>query len=124
MADSTIPLNPYDVLGIAPETPISEIPKAFAAAMRLRQHSPQALAKARKCLMNPEERLMADYSRPLLPTEIADPKLEDFTPLHSVDEPLEFLPDLDELTTLVTSISAQQPSAADLRVGETLPERR
>ncbi|WP_299493695.1 hypothetical protein [Acaryochloris sp. IP29b_bin.137] len=121
MSKVAVPLNPYEVLGVTPDTPIRDIPKAFAEAIRQRQHSPQTLAKARKCLMNPDERLLADFSQPLLATQIAPPQLEDFSHFHFADTPLAWNPEWNELGELVKQISAHQPSAADLRVGASVP---
>lgn len=67
MIDSSQYLNPYDVLDISPACDPKEIPQAFAKAMKQRKYPVDAIAKARKRLMNPKERLVADYLRPLLP---------------------------------------------------------
>jgi hypothetical protein len=58
--------NPYDVLDISPACDPKEIPHAFAKAMKQRKYPVDAIAKARKQLMNPKERIVADYLRPLL----------------------------------------------------------
>ncbi|MBA3923379.1 MAG: molecular chaperone DnaJ [Nostocaceae cyanobacterium] len=59
-------LNPYDVLDISPDASMKEIPQAFAKAMKRRKYPVDAIAKARKQMMNPKERIIADYLRPLL----------------------------------------------------------
>lgn len=59
--------NPYDVLEVSPAASKQEITKAFTQAMKKRKHPPDVIAKARKQLNNPQERLKADYLRPILP---------------------------------------------------------
>ena len=60
--------NPYDILEVSPGASNAEITKAFAMAMKRRQYPIDAIAKARKTLMNPQERMMADFLRPIIPT--------------------------------------------------------
>jgi hypothetical protein len=85
--------HPYEVLEIAPSANNSEVLKAFAKAMQRKKYSPDLLAKARKALMDPAERQVADYlwgswHQPLTPT----------TPNPAV---------LDDLEAEMTNISAQ-----------------
>ncbi|MGK7957803.1 MAG: molecular chaperone DnaJ [Crocosphaera sp.] len=60
--------NPYDILDVSPGASNAEITKAFAMAMKRRKYPVDAIAKARKTLMNPQERIMADFLRPIIPT--------------------------------------------------------
>ena len=66
MSDKIIP-NPYDLLGVSRLASDAEIATAFVIAMKARKYSPDAIAKARKSLMNPAERIIADYLSPVLP---------------------------------------------------------
>jgi hypothetical protein len=59
--------NPYAVLGVSPLASNAEITKAFGLAMKQRKYPADAIAKARKSLMNPDERIIADYLNPIIP---------------------------------------------------------
>ncbi len=60
--------NPYKILGVSRLASDAEITKAFSVAMKERKYPPDAIAKARKSLMNPDERTIADYLSPAIPT--------------------------------------------------------
>lgn len=109
--------NPYDVLGVSQTSSKAEITKAFALAMKRRQYSTEAIAKARKSLMNPQERIVADYLRPLLPTVYSFIR-EDFSALATPAPSLELLPEFDRLDEAIASIN--QISETDKRLGATL----
>ena len=59
--------NPYKILDVSPLASNAEITKAFSVAMKQRKYPPDAIAKARKSLMNPDERVIADYLSPVIP---------------------------------------------------------
>lgn len=59
--------NPYKILGVSRLASNAEITKAFSVAMKERKYPPDAIAKARKSLMNPDERILADYLSPAIP---------------------------------------------------------
>jgi hypothetical protein len=59
--------NPYKILGVSRLASNAEITKAFSVAMKERKYPPEAIAKARKSLMNPDERILADYLSPAIP---------------------------------------------------------
>jgi len=59
--------NPYDVLGVSQAASKAEIVKAKAVAMKRKQYSLDIIAKAEKSLLKQEERIIADYLRPILP---------------------------------------------------------
>ena len=59
--------NPYKILAVSPLASNAEITKAFSVAMKLRKYPPDTIAKARKSLMNPDERIVADYLSPVIP---------------------------------------------------------
>ena len=58
--------NPYDILGLTPASSKAEITKAMAVAMKQKAYPIDEIAKAQKALMKPEERLAADFLRPIL----------------------------------------------------------
>ena len=68
MPQPSITPNPYDVLEVSPGASNKEITVAFAMAMKRRKYPVDAIAVARKSLMNPQERIIADYLRPILGT--------------------------------------------------------
>lgn len=109
--------NPYEILDVLPNASNAEINQAFAAAMKQRKYPVDAIARARKCLMNPKERIMADYLRPILPENISDFQREDFSQLEESTE-LEFLPEFDGLTEAVATLG--EISEIDCRVGSNL----
>jgi hypothetical protein len=59
--------NPYKILAVSPLASNAEITKAFGVAMKQRKYPPDTIAKARKSLMNPDERIIADYLSPVIP---------------------------------------------------------
>jgi hypothetical protein len=59
--------NPYKILGVSPLASNAEITKAFGIAIKQRKYPADAIAKARKSLMNPDERIIADYLTPVIP---------------------------------------------------------
>ena len=59
--------NPYKILGVSRLASNAEITKAFSLAMKQRQYPPDAIAKARKYLMNSKDRIIADYLSPIIP---------------------------------------------------------
>ena len=67
MKDSIVQ-NPYEILEVSHLASNAEITKAFAMAMKARKYPPDAIAKARKSLMNPDERIIADYLSPIITT--------------------------------------------------------
>jgi hypothetical protein len=66
MSDKIIQ-NPYQILGVSRLASDAEITKAFSMAMKERKYPPDAIARARKSLMNPDERIIADYLSPNIP---------------------------------------------------------
>jgi hypothetical protein len=59
--------NPYKILEVSPLASNAEITKAFAQAIKQRKYPPDEIARARKSLMNPDERIIADYLNPIMP---------------------------------------------------------
>jgi hypothetical protein len=92
--------NAYDVLGVTQTASNAEITKAFTMAMKNRVYPPDTIAKARKSLMNPEERIVADYLRPIVPP-IARFKRQDFTALNEPMPTIDRLPEFDRLAEVM-----------------------
>lgn len=80
--------NPYKILGVSPLASDAEITKAFSLAMKQRKYPPDAIAKARKSLMNPDERIIADYLTPIVPL-VKRFKISDSTATNQIDYPVE-----------------------------------
>ena len=109
--------NPYDVLEISPGASNKEITVAFAMAMKKRKYPPNAIAIARKSLINPQERIIADYLRPIIPV-IQRFKRSDFSVLDTPAPKVEFLPEFDGLEHAISQ--SNKISASDRKLGETL----
>ena len=117
MNQPSITPNPYDVLEVSPEASNKEITVAFAMAMKRRKYPPSAIALARKSLMNPEERIIADYLRPIIsPTQRF--KRSDLSALDKPAPKLEFLPKFDDLEQAISD--SNQVSEIDRKLGESL----
>lgn len=100
MTTQTVTLiNPYEVLDVHPGAAAAEITKAFAIATKKRKYPLGAIAKARKQLMNPSERLLADYLQPILPTPHRF-KRSDFSQLNTSQTKLHISPKFDNLDLL------------------------
>lgn len=88
--------NPYDILEISPAASTAEITKAFGLAMKRRSYSMDSIAKARKILMNPQDRIVADYLRPHLPL-VQRLKTMSFSELSEPLPSLEILNSMDDI---------------------------
>ena len=117
MNQSTPKPNPYDVLQVSPEASNQEITLAFTMAMKNRQYSPKTIAIARKSLINPQERIIADYLRPIVPT-IQRFKRSDFSVLNTPTAEIEFLSEFDGLEEEIAQRNCIFQS--DRRLGKTL----
>ncbi|WP_310483329.1 hypothetical protein [Chamaesiphon sp. VAR_48_metabat_403] len=53
--------HPYQILELDPTATSAQVLKAFTLAMQRKQYPPDVLVKARKLLMNPDDRLIIDY---------------------------------------------------------------
>jgi hypothetical protein len=117
MNQKSITPNPYDVLEVSPGASNTEITKAFAMAMKHRKYPPDAIALARKSLMNPEERIIADYLRPIIGT-VKRFKRSDFSALDKPTPKLEFLAEFDGLEQAIAD--SNRVSESDRRLGAIL----
>lgn len=109
--------NPYDVLEVSPGASNKEITVAFTMAMKRRKYLPDAIALARKSLMNPEERIIADYLRPII-GNIQRFKRSDFSALGTPAPKLEFLTEFDGLEQAIAD--SNKVSESDRRLGAML----
>jgi hypothetical protein len=94
-------LNPYDILGVSQAASKAEITKAVAVAMKRKQYPVDAIAKAQKSLMKSEERIIADYLRPVLPII----KRFKSTDLSALNQPAPILALLSEFDGLESAIA-------------------
>ena len=112
--------NPYDIIGVNQTASNAEITKSFAMAMKRREYRPEEIAKARKSLMNPEDRITADYLRPILPT-IKRFKRQDFIELNEASPIIEWLPEFDRLDEAVQTMNdLEEVSDLDRQIGLAL----
>jgi hypothetical protein len=111
--------NPYDILGLTSASSKAEITKAMAVAMKQKAYPIDAIAKAQKALMKPEERLVSDFLRPILPT------LQRFqrSDLSALQEELPTLDILTEFEGLRDTIrTSKNVSELDIQIGKTLAD--
>lgn len=94
--------NPYNILGVSPAASRAEIVRAVAVAMRRRQYPVDIIAKAQRSLMRSEERIIADYLRPILPT-VKRFKYSDLSVLNQPVPTLVLLSEFDGLERAITS---------------------
>ena len=109
--------NPYDVLEVSPEASNKEITVAFAMAMKKRKYSSSEIAIARKSLIDPQARIIADYLRPILPV-IKRFKRSDYSVLNTPTPKIEFLPEFNGLEKAIDNVN--EISSSDKRLGEAL----
>ena len=99
--------NSYDILGVSPAASKAEITKAVAVAMKRKQYPVDVIAKAQKSLMKAEERIIADYLRPILPT-IKRFKYSDLSALEQAVPTLALLSEFDGLDGEIAQAAAEQ----------------
>jgi len=116
--------NPYDILGISPASSKSEITKSVALAMKRKQYPVDVIAKAQRSLMKPEDRIIADYLRPVLPIAKRF-KYSDLSTLDASIPKLDFLSQFDGLEAAIAQAkqkeSLERESVA-IPLKELLPE--
>ncbi|MBD2251433.1 molecular chaperone DnaJ [Nostoc parmelioides] len=99
--------NPYDILGVSQAASKAEITKAVAVAMKRKQYPVDVIAKAQKSLMKPEERIIADYLRPILPP-IKRFKYSDLSALAESAPTLAILPEFDGLEKAIAQATQEE----------------
>jgi hypothetical protein len=109
--------NPYDILEVSPGASNKEITVAFAMAMKRRKYPPDAIALARKTLMNSEERIIADYLRPIIGT-VKRFKRSDVSAFDTSAPKLEFLAEFNELEKAI--VDSNKISESDRKLGAML----
>jgi len=107
--------NPYKILGVSQSASKAEITKAVAIAMKRKQYPVDVIAKAQKSLMKSEERIIADYLLPILPT-IKRFKSGDLSTLVEPEPILSFLSKFDGLEEAIIKANQEQ-----LKEREALP---
>ncbi len=112
--------NPYDVLEVSPGASNKEIMLAFTMAIKRRKYSPSTIAIARKKLIDPQARIIADYLRPNLPI-VQRFKQSDFSLLDVPAAELNFLEKFDSLTAEIAQ--SDRISLGDKQLGEILFSR-
>ena len=117
MNQKSITPNPYEVLEVSPGASNKEITVAFAMAMKRRKYSPDAIALARKSLMNPEERIIADYLRSIV-TTVKRFKRSELSALDTPAPKLEFLSEFNGLEQGIAD--SNKVSESDQRLGAML----
>lgn len=98
--------NPYEILGISRSASKAEITKAVAVAMKRKQYPVDVIAKAQKSLMKSEERIIADYLLPILPT-ITRFKSSDLSALQEPEAQLNFLSEFDGLEQAIVKATQE-----------------
>lgn len=111
--------NPYDILDLTSASSKAEITKAMAIAMKQKAYPIDAIAKAQKALMKPEERLVADFLCPILPT-LQRFERSDLSALQEELPTLEILPEFEGLGDTIRTI--KDVSELDLQFGQTLAD--
>ena len=99
--------NPYDILGVSPAASKAEITKAVAVAMKRKQYPVDVIAKAQKSLIKSEERIIADYLRPILPI-IKRFKYSDLSTLEQPEPALILLSEFDGLEAALTKAAREE----------------
>ncbi|MBR8833942.1 MAG: molecular chaperone DnaJ [Stigonema ocellatum SAG 48.90 = DSM 106950] len=99
--------NPYDILGVSQAASKVEITKAVALAMKRKQYPVDVIAKAQKSLMKPEERIIADYLRPILPA-IKRFKYSDLSALEESALTLVVLSEFDGLEQAIAQAAQEE----------------
>lgn len=99
--------NPYDILGVSPAASKAEITKAVAVAMKQKQYPVNVIAKAQKSLMKAEERIIADYLRPILPI-IKRFKYSDLSALEQPVPTLVLLSEFDGIEGAIAQAAAEE----------------
>ena len=99
--------NPYDILEVSPAASKAEITKAVAVAMKRKQYPVDVIAKAQKSLVKAEERIIADYLRPILPT-IKRFKCSDLSALDQPVPTLVLVSEFDGLDGAIAQAAAEE----------------
>ena len=112
--------NPYEVLGVSQNASTAEITKAFTLAMQQRNYPVDVIASSRKRLMNPRERLIADYLFPIPPniSSVREFQRADFSALFEPVPTFEFLSEFCGLEEAITS--SNEVTEVDKSLGDSV----
>jgi len=111
--------NPYDILGLTSASSKAEITKAMAVAMKQKVYPIDAIAKAQKSLMKPEERLVADFLRPILPM-LRRFQRSDLSALQEELPKIEILTEFEGIRDTIRN--SQNVSELDIQIGKILAD--
>lgn len=109
--------NPYQVLNISSSASNTEITKAMKMAMARKKYPLNVISQAHKSLLNPEERIIADYLQQILPP-IQRFQKTDFSILAELPENLDLMPELDNIDQAIEEL--QTISENDQKLGKIL----
>jgi hypothetical protein len=109
--------NPYQVLNVSSSASNTEITKAMKMAMVQKKHPLNVISQAHKSLLNPQERIIADYLREILPPLQRFQKT-DLSELENLPETLDLLPELDNIDKEILEI--KNISESDKKIGQIL----
>ena len=99
--------NPYDILNVSTAASKAEITKAVAVAMKEKKYPLDVIAQAQKSLLNPEERVIADYLRPIIPT-VKRFQMSDLFLLEQPEIKLYLLPIFDGLDQAIAQAREEE----------------
>lgn len=120
--------HPYQVLELDPTASNAEVLKAFVTAMQRKQYPPDLLMRARKILLDPVDRVIADYLwgswQQLAPAQTPNPAVL-ATLATKIDELASSIDSMAATEQLTPTLMAEEIIAADRLFGaiakNTLP---
>jgi hypothetical protein len=112
--------HPYQVLELDPTATNAEVLKAFVTAMQRKQYPPDILMRSRKILLDPVDRVIADYLwgswQQLQPTQTPNPAILD-TLAAKIDELASLIDSMAVSKQLTPALMAEEIIAADRLFG-------
>lgn len=120
--------HPYQVLELDPTASNAEVLKAFVTAMQRKQYPPDLLMRSRKILLDPVDRVIADYLwgswQQLKPAQTPNPAVL-ATLATKIDELASSIDSMAATEQLTPTLMAEEIIAADRLFGaiakNTLP---
>ncbi len=109
--------SPYQVLNISPSASNTEITKAMKMALVQKKYPINVISQAHKSLLNPQERIIADYLREILPLVQRFQKT-DLSELENLPENLDLLPEIDNIDKEILEL--KNISESDKKIGQIL----
>jgi hypothetical protein len=109
--------HPYQILELDPTATNAEVLKAFVTAMQRKQYSPDLLMRARKILLDPVDRVIADYLwsswQQLQPAPTPNPAVLDILAAK-----------IDELASLIETLAISEKLTPTLMAEEIITADR